>query len=342
MYNRTSICTIFVREIMLSLRHIFVRLLFTIIISPFFVNGVPTEDVKLFTLDTNKVYPPDPPSSVNVLMGFKYFDEVLQRERVVDFTVALFNTLTPKATKNFQMMSSGFKVVTDPKHPENIVFITYANTPVYKVIPGVQVEAGVIFPTFPFCLYGKKFEDESFALKHDRPGRVSLVSTGPDTNESKFIIGLDGNGAPEKNGKNVVFGQVISGLEDLINAMNHVNTDANNNHSPSKPMQIHYSIVDELRISNINELAREWETDVKAFEQGDLSKGFKFKSTKTKHKNSNDSHLSDFKYDQLNHPVIKIMMLLVLLALFYILARYRNNILSYLSLNKHKSSIRGD
>lgn len=328
---------------MLLLRHIFVKLLFTLITFPFFANGVPNDDIKLFTLDTNKVYPPDPPSSVNIFMGFKYFDEVLQREHVVDFTIALFNTLTPKATKNFQMMSTGFKVVTDPNHPEKIIFVTYENTPVYKVIPGVQVEAGVIFPDFPFCLYGQKFEDESFALKHDRPGRVSLVSTGPDSNESKFIIGLDANGAPEKNGKNVIFGQVISGLEDLINAMNRVKTDANKNNSPSKPMIINYSVVDELKISNIDELAREWEADVKAFEKGDLSKGFKFKGANMKARNSNNSNSNGFKYDQINNPVMKIMMLFVLLALFYIIMRYRNKILSFLPLNNnHETSIRSD
>lgn len=327
---------------MLSFHHLFVKLLFVFIISPFFVNGAPTNDVKQFTLDTDKVYPPDPPSSVHVVMAFKYFDEVLQREHVVDFTIALFNTLTPKATKNFQMMSNGFKVITNPKEPEKILFVTYKDTPVYKLIPGVQVEAGVIFPEFPFCLYGQKFEDESFALKHDRPGRVSLVSIGPDTNESKFIIGLDANGAPEKNGKNVIFGQVVSGLEDLINAMNHVKIDANKKDAPEKPMIINYSVVDELKIANIDEMAREWEANVKAFEQGDHSKGFRFKSKKIQDKQSNNRNTNNSKYDQKNHTVTKIFILFVLLAFFYVLMRYKNKIVSYLPLNKHVTSIRSD
>lgn len=322
---------------MFSVYQIFVNFLFTFVISPLLVNGAAIEGNDLFKLDTNKVYPPDPPSSVHVLMGFKYYDEVLQRENVVDFTLALFNTLTPKATKNFQMMSSGFKVVTDPNHPEQMIFVTYKNTPVYKLIPGVQLEAGIIFPEFPFCIYGQKFEDESFALKHDRPGRVSLVSTGPDSNESKFIIGLDANGAPEKNGKNVVFGQVVSGLEDLINAMNHVKSDPNNNYYPSKPIIIYYSIVDALKISNIDELARQWEKDLKLFEQGDLSKGFKFKTKKTEAQSSNN-----VEYNQINHPVSKIIVLFVLLAVFYILMKYKHQIFSYLSLNNHETSIRDD
>lgn len=322
---------------MLSIYYLFINLLFTSIISPVFVNGAPTQSKDLFVLDTNKVYPPDPPSSIHVLMGFKYFDEVLQRENVVEFTVALFNTLTPKAAKNFQMMSSGFKVITDANHPERISFATYENTPVYKVIPGVQLEAGVIFREFPFCLYGIKFEDESFALKHDRPGRVSLVSKGPNTNESKFIIGLDEKGAPEKDGKNVVFGQVVSGLEDLINAMNRVEVDPYNNHSPSKPITIHFSIVDELKISNMDELTKQWEADTKSFEQGDLSKGFTFKNMKLKSQHSNT-----FRYNQINHSTIKVLVLFVLLAVFYLLMRYKKQVFSYLPLNYHETSIRSE
>ena len=292
-----------------------------------------------FKLNTKKVYPPDPPSSLNIFMGYKYIDKYTKEERVVDFTVSLFDTLTPKATKNFQMMSSGFRVVTDPKQPDKVLDMSFTNTAVFKLIPGVQVEAGELFRDFPFCLYGQKFEDESFAVKHDRPGRVSLVSIGPDTNESKFIIDLQADGSPEKDNVNVVFGQVISGIEDLVNAMNRVDVDPET-FAPVEKMIISYTVVDELKIADLDVQQAQWEKDVAAFEAGDKSKGFQFKAKS--HNSKNNQRLADAAYAKFNHPVLKIIILFTVLGSFYFGMKNKEQLMNYIPSKNHESSYRTD
>jgi cyclophilin family peptidyl-prolyl cis-trans isomerase len=68
-------------------------------------------------------------------------------------------------------------------------------------------------------VYGKKFPDENFELKHTRRGLLSMANSGPDTNGSQFFITFDA--APHLDGKHVVFGEVVKGWEvlDAIEAM---------------------------------------------------------------------------------------------------------------------------
>ena len=62
-------------------------------------------------------------------------------------------------------------------------------------------------------IYGKKFEDENFSVKHRRRGDLSMANAGPNTNGSQFFLCFVQT--THLDGKHVVFGQVISGLKVL-------------------------------------------------------------------------------------------------------------------------------
>lgn len=72
-------------------------------------------------------------------------------------------------------------------------------------------------------IYGEKFEDENFELKHEKPFLLSMANSGPGTNGSQFFVTTVPT--PHLDGKHVVFGQVING-KNIVREIENLRTQS--------------------------------------------------------------------------------------------------------------------
>lgn len=122
----------------------------------------------------------------------------------------LFSDAVPRTAENFRALCTGEKGQGSLGKD-----LHFKNCPFHNIVPNYVVAGGDIVNgdgSSGESIYGAKFEDESFDLKHDRPGLLSMANPGrPDTNSSKFFIVTSAQ--PEMDNRHVVFGRVTKGMD---------------------------------------------------------------------------------------------------------------------------------
>ncbi|PKI44476.1 peptidyl-prolyl cis-trans isomerase CYP40-like [Punica granatum] len=150
-----------------------------------------------------------------------YLDISIGGELEGRMVVELYNDVVPKTAENFRALCTGEKGIG----PNTGVPLHYKGVRFHRVIKGFIVQGGDISAgngNGGESIYGLKFEDENFELKHERKGMLSMANSGPDTNGSQFFI--TATRTSHLDGKHVVFGRVIKGL-GVVRSIEQVTTD---------------------------------------------------------------------------------------------------------------------
>ncbi|KAJ8530095.1 hypothetical protein K7X08_036930 [Anisodus acutangulus] len=152
-----------------------------------------------------------------------YLDISIGGELEGRIVVELYNDIVPKTAENFRALCTGEKGIG----PNTGVLLHYKGVRFHRVIKSFMVQGGDISAgdgTGGESIYGLKFEDENFELKHERKGMLSMANSGPNTNGSQFFITT--TRTSHLDGKHVVFAKVIRGM-GVVRSMEHVTTGEN-------------------------------------------------------------------------------------------------------------------
>jgi peptidylprolyl isomerase len=138
-----------------------------------------------------------------------FFDVSINAQPSKRIVFKLEDEVVPKTAANFRALCTGEKGVG--KAGKNLHF---KGSKFHRVIPDFMLQGGDFTRgngTGGESIYGEKFADENFKLKHTKPGQLSMANAGPNTNGSQFFVTTVA--CSWLDGKHTVFGEVIEGMD---------------------------------------------------------------------------------------------------------------------------------